>query len=70
MRILELADKLSVSKDTIRRWEKDGLVPAAKRDHLGWRYFDDQDVAAYQKVLCRLHGSAAATPAASGPRCQ
>lgn len=40
MRVAELADKVGVSTDTIRFYEREGLLPAPKRTASGYRSFD------------------------------
>lgn len=51
LKISETAAKLSVSVDTIRRWEKKGLIKAT-RDERGDRLFDLEEVERmYQKTL-------------------
>ncbi len=44
MRIGELARRLGVSRDTIRRWEEMGIVKPA-RDWAGHRRFTEADLA-------------------------
>ena len=50
MRIGDLAKVLQVSKDTIRRLEKRGLLNPA-RDWAGHRRFSEQDLARARKLL-------------------
>jgi len=44
-RIGEVAKALGVGVDTLRYYERIGLVPAASRDGAGMRVYDDGDVA-------------------------
>lgn len=41
MRIGELSEKAEMSKDTIRFYEKIGLLPPAKRSTNGYRYYPE-----------------------------
>lgn len=44
MRIAEAAKRVERSIDTLKRYESQGLIPAAKRDFLGWRVYTEADV--------------------------
>lgn len=48
--IREVADKVGREKTTIIRWEKEGLIPRAKRDLLGWRYYSISQVKRIAKI--------------------
>ncbi len=41
MRIGELSEKAGISKDTIRFYEKIGLLPPAERSNNGYRYYHE-----------------------------
>lgn len=43
-RIHEIAKKIDRDKTTIIRWEKEGLIPRAKRDSRGWRYYSKKEI--------------------------
>ncbi|RMC46495.1 MULTISPECIES: MerR family transcriptional regulator [unclassified Lactobacillus] len=53
MSINEISKKFVLSKDTLRYWEKVGLLPAIKRDNHGYRQYSeiDQNWIFYIKVL-------------------
>ncbi len=55
MRIGELARRLGVSRDTIRRWERLGIIIPA-RDWAGHRRFDEGDL---QALLPKVRGEQA-----------
>ena len=44
MSITDVADRIGVTTKTITRWEKAGKVERAKRDWLGWRIYDKEDL--------------------------
>ena len=44
MQIQQVAKELSVHPDTIRRWERLGIIPQVRRDSDGLRNFSDRDV--------------------------
>ncbi|MBB1124171.1 MerR family transcriptional regulator [Limosilactobacillus albertensis] len=44
MSIQQVAEKLSLSADTIRRWERLGMIPLIPRDHNGRRTFTETDI--------------------------
>ena len=49
----EICKKVGISKNTLFRWEKEGIIPQAKKDWRGWRVFDDEDL---NKVLKAKRG--------------
>ncbi len=44
MLITEAAVRVGVSTRTIKRWEVAGKVTKAKRNYIGWRVYDHDDV--------------------------
>ncbi len=44
-RLKDIEDKIDRDKTTLIRWEKSGLIPQAKRDSRGWRYYSKEQVA-------------------------
>jgi len=40
----EILSQIERNKTTFIRWEEMGLVPKAKRDSRGWRYFTEKEV--------------------------
>lgn len=59
MNIQQVANKLSLSPDTIRRWERLGIIPPVKRDADGFREFNDEAVewVQYAQLLNMMHVS-------------
>jgi DNA-binding transcriptional MerR regulator len=50
-KIKDLALRLDRSILTIKRWEKQGLLPKARKDSRGWRVYSEAEVQAIlQKV--------------------
>jgi DNA-binding transcriptional MerR regulator len=50
-KIKDLALRLDRSILTIKRWEKQGLIPKARKDSRGWRVYTEAEVQAIlQKV--------------------
>jgi DNA-binding transcriptional MerR regulator len=43
-RLKDLEDRIDRDKTTLIRWEKEGLIPTAKRDSRGWRYYTKEEV--------------------------
>ena len=43
-RLKDIQDKIDRDKTTLIRWEKEGLIPQAKRDSRGWRYYSKGEV--------------------------
>lgn len=50
-RIGELAKELDRSTLTIKKWEAKGLIPSARRDSRGWRFYTEDDVNEIKNVL-------------------
>lgn len=42
--VKEVAEIVGVSRDTILRWERVGLIKKAKRDFRNWRVYTQDDV--------------------------
>jgi DNA-binding transcriptional MerR regulator len=40
----DIQEKIDRDKTTLIRWEKEGLIPEAKRDSRGWRYYTHHEV--------------------------
>jgi len=43
-RLKDIEEKIDRDKTTLIRWEKRGLIPEAKRDSRGWRYYSKDQV--------------------------
>ena len=43
-RINALARELGVSIQTVKNYEEQGVIPRARRDEKGWRYYTGEDV--------------------------
>ena len=50
-KISELAKKLDRSPLTIKRWEARRVIPKAKRDSRGWRYYTESEVKELIKIV-------------------
>jgi len=50
-KISELAKELDRTPLTIKKWEKSGLIPKARRDSRGWRYYTEEDVNEIKRIL-------------------
>ena len=50
-RIGELAKELDRSTLTIKKWEEGGLIPKAKRDSRGWRYYTEDDINDIRNII-------------------
>lgn len=48
----QVARRVGVSAETLRRWEAEGLIPSAKRQFIAnWRVWTEQDVEAIERVV-------------------
>lgn len=43
-RISDIANQVDRSTMAVQRWEKDGLIPKAKRDSRGWRMYTKKQI--------------------------
>ncbi len=43
-RLKDIVDKIDRDKTTLIRWENEGMIPKAKRDSRGWRYYTRDEV--------------------------
>lgn len=59
MDIQQAADRLSLTPDTIRRWERIGTIPPIKRNADGLREFNNEDLEwlEFTKTLTAMHVS-------------
>lgn len=59
MDIQEAAEKLAITPDQIRRWERLGVIPPIKRDQNGVRMIDNEDLEwlSFAKTLNAMHVS-------------
>lgn len=53
-KINDLARELDRDTSTILRWEKQGIIPSAKRDSHGWRYYSNED---FQNIIQKVKES-------------
>lgn len=49
--IAEVAERTGLSKDTLRWYETEGLIPGVGRDTSGYRAYDDRTVAVIELVI-------------------
>jgi len=49
MKIGEVARELGMSVDWLRKAEREGRIPPAKRMMSGWRFYSPEDVAALRR---------------------
>lgn len=47
----DILKRIDRNKTTLLRWEAEGLIPAAKRDSRGWRYYDQKQVDEIVKLI-------------------
>lgn len=40
----EILRRVDRNKTTLIRWEEEGLIPRAKRDSRGWRYYNRDEI--------------------------
>jgi len=50
-KIKDLALRLDRSILTIKRWERQGLIPQARKDSRGWRVYTEEEVQAVLKKV-------------------
>lgn len=43
-RLKDIVEKIDRDKTTLIRWENEGIIPKAKRDSRGWRYYSKDEV--------------------------
>lgn len=51
VRLSTAARELGCSEAFLRRAEQTGKIPAAKRDHNGWRIYTRDDIAALAEII-------------------
>lgn len=63
MRTKEIADRLGLSPETLRRWERAGLIEKPTRDEKGWRKYSEDDLPRLRALLKSMHPQSAAEAA-------
>ncbi len=43
-RLKDIAERIDRDKSTLIRWEREELIPKARRDSRGWRYYSKDEV--------------------------
>ena len=51
LKIADVAKILGVHPETLRRYERRGVLPPAKRHPLGWRVYSAEDIKELQRRL-------------------
>lgn len=62
MRPVDLAKLLGRTADWLRRLERQGRIPVAKRDFSGHRYYDADDLARIRDLLARRSSTRGISP--------
>ena len=52
MTIAEVSKKFGLTQDTLRYYERIGLIPAIKRNASGFRDYDEQDCNRIEFIMC------------------
>jgi hypothetical protein len=69
-RIGQLAKELDRHAITVKRWEEEGLIPKARRDSRGWRYYTEAEVREIKRIVEErnyfVRNDISAVPAESG----
>lgn len=52
MTIAEVSKKFNLSQDTLRYYERIGLIPAIKRNSSGFRDYDETDCRRIEFIIC------------------
>lgn len=47
----EILREIDRNKTTLIRWEEEGLIPKARRDSRGWRYYSQKEVQRIIKLI-------------------
>lgn len=55
MRTKEIADRLGLSPETLRRWERAGRIEKPTRDQKGWRKYSEDDLSRLRALLKTMH---------------
>ena len=54
-RTLEVCKKTGLSRATLFRWFKEGIIEEPRRDRRGWKLFDEDDLKKIQAEVNRTH---------------
>ena len=51
----EILRKVDRNKTTLIRWEEEGLIPQAKRDSRGWRYYFHEEIESITNLIIKTN---------------
>ena len=51
----EILRKVDRNKTTLIRWEEEGLIPRAKRDSRGWRYYFREEIKSITNLIIKTN---------------
>jgi DNA-binding transcriptional MerR regulator len=49
--IHDLATRLNTSEKTLKKWEREKKIPAARRNHFEWRVYTKQEIDKIEKLV-------------------
>lgn len=53
-RVKDVEKLIDRDRNTILRWEREGLIPHPQKDSRGWRFYDAQDIEIIKKFMKKL----------------
>ncbi len=51
----EILRRVDRNKTTLIRWEEEGLIPQAKRDSRGWRFYTEEEIEKIINLIMRTN---------------
>lgn len=54
IRVKDVEKIIDRDRNTILRWEREGLVPHPQKDSRGWRFYTEKDIETIQKFMHKL----------------
>lgn len=54
IRVKDVEKIIDRDRNTILRWEREGLIPHPRKDSRGWRFYDGKDIEIIKQFMKRL----------------
>jgi len=54
IRVKDVEKIIDRDRNTILRWEREGLIPHPQKDSRGWRFYNEKDIEAIRKFMKKI----------------
>ncbi|OGI17446.1 MAG: hypothetical protein A3J63_04270 [Candidatus Moranbacteria bacterium RIFCSPHIGHO2_02_FULL_40_12b] len=54
IRVKDVEKLIDRDRNTILRWEREGLIPHPRKDSRGWRFYDEKDIEVIKNFMKKM----------------